>query len=79
LWQVEVRRWAGLSPAWGERAADWAYLAEPDACRVNDALFDRAGVGAGTGCWISPVVLAMPLTSRLAVGPRCAGWMPLRR
>jgi hypothetical protein len=40
--------WVESGRAWGERAADWAYLAEPDARRVNDALFDRAGVGAGT-------------------------------
>ena len=34
--------------AWGEQAADWAYLVEPYARRVNDALFDRAQVGPGT-------------------------------
>jgi len=30
-----------------ERAADWAYLVEPYARCVNDALFGRARVGAG--------------------------------
>lgn len=40
--------WVEAGRAWGERAADWAYLAEPYARRANDALFDRAGVGAGT-------------------------------
>ena len=40
--------WAESGRAWGERAADWAYLMEPYARRANDALFDRAGVGAGT-------------------------------
>ena len=40
--------WAESGQAWGERAADWAYLIEPYARRVNDALFDRAGVGPGT-------------------------------
>ena len=40
--------WAESGQAWGERAADWAYLIEPYARRANDALFDRAGVGAGT-------------------------------
>ncbi len=40
--------WIQSGRAWGERAADWAYLVEPYARRVNDALFDQAGVGAGT-------------------------------
>jgi SAM-dependent methyltransferase len=40
--------WAESGQAWGERAADWAYLFEPYARRANDALFDRAGVGPGT-------------------------------
>lgn len=40
--------WAESGRAWGERAADWAYLLEPYARRANDALFDRAGVGSGT-------------------------------
>jgi SAM-dependent methyltransferase len=40
--------WAESGRAWGERAADWAYLFEPYARRVNDALFDRAGVGPET-------------------------------
>jgi SAM-dependent methyltransferase len=40
--------WAESGQAWGERAADWAYLIEPYARCANDALFDRAGVGPGT-------------------------------
>jgi SAM-dependent methyltransferase len=40
--------WVQSGRAWGERAADWAYLVEPYARRVNDALFDRAQVGTGT-------------------------------
>ncbi len=40
--------WAESGRAWGERAAEWAYLIEPYARRVNDALLDRAGVGTGT-------------------------------
>jgi SAM-dependent methyltransferase len=40
--------WIESGRAWGERATDWAYLVEPYARRVNDALFDRAGVGQGT-------------------------------
>lgn len=40
--------WAESGQAWGERAADWAFLFEPYARRANDALFDRAGVGSGT-------------------------------
>ena len=40
--------WAESGQAWGERAADWAYLMEPYARPANDALFDRAGVGPGT-------------------------------
>ena len=40
--------WIESGQAWGERAADWAYLMEPYARRANDALFDRAGVGPGT-------------------------------
>ena len=40
--------WTESGRAWGERAADWAYLFEPYARRANDALFDRAGMGAGT-------------------------------
>jgi len=33
--------------AWGEHATDWAYLFEPYAREVNDALFDRLGIGPG--------------------------------
>jgi SAM-dependent methyltransferase len=40
--------WIESGQAWGDRAADWAYLWEPYARRANDALFDRAGVGSGT-------------------------------
>jgi SAM-dependent methyltransferase len=40
--------WIESGRAWGQRAADWAYLMEPYARRANDALFDRAGVGPGT-------------------------------
>jgi SAM-dependent methyltransferase len=40
--------WAESGQAWGERAADWAYLIEPYSRPANDALFDRAGVGPGT-------------------------------
>jgi SAM-dependent methyltransferase len=40
--------WVESGRAWGERATDWAYLCEPYARRVNDALFDRAKVGPGT-------------------------------
>jgi ubiquinone/menaquinone biosynthesis C-methylase UbiE len=40
--------WVESGQAWGERAADWAYLMEPYARRANDALFDRTAVGAGT-------------------------------
>ena len=40
--------WIESGRAWGERAADWAYLMEPYARPANDALFDRAGVGTGT-------------------------------
>jgi SAM-dependent methyltransferase len=40
--------WVESGQAWGDRAADWAYLFEPYARRANDALFDRAGVGPGT-------------------------------
>jgi len=40
--------WTQSGRAWGERAADWAYLVEPYARRVNDALFDRLLVGPET-------------------------------
>jgi SAM-dependent methyltransferase len=40
--------WTESGRAWGERAADWAYLCEPYARCANDALFDRTGVGSGT-------------------------------
>jgi SAM-dependent methyltransferase len=40
--------WTESGQAWGDRAADWAYLVEPYARNANDALFDRAGVGPGT-------------------------------
>jgi hypothetical protein len=38
--------WAESGQAWGERAADWAYLMEPYARRANDAL-DLPDVPAG--------------------------------
>lgn len=40
--------WVESGQAWGERAADWAYLVEPYVRRVNEALFDRLGVVQGT-------------------------------
>jgi SAM-dependent methyltransferase len=40
--------WIDSGRAWGERATDWAYLAEPYARRANDALFDHAQVDLGT-------------------------------
>ena len=40
--------WVEVGLAWGARATDWAYLAEPYARTANDALFDRTGVGPGT-------------------------------
>jgi SAM-dependent methyltransferase len=46
--EVRLMGWVESGRAWGERAADWAYLAEPYARGANDALFDRAGVGPGT-------------------------------
>ena len=48
--------WAESGQAWGERAADWAYLIEPYARCANDALFDRAGVGPGTPPTTFPAV-----------------------
>jgi len=41
--------WVESGRAWGERAVDWAYLVEPHARGAYDALFDRTGVGPGTG------------------------------
>jgi SAM-dependent methyltransferase len=46
--KVRHMSWVESGRAWGERAADWAYLVEPYARGVNDALFDRAHVGPGT-------------------------------
>jgi SAM-dependent methyltransferase len=40
--------WTESGEAWGARARDWAYLVEPNARPVNDALLDRAGVGPAT-------------------------------
>ena len=37
--------WIESGRAWGDRAADWAYLMEPYARSANDALFDRANAG----------------------------------
>jgi SAM-dependent methyltransferase len=47
-WKVRRMSWVESGRAWGERAADWAYLVEPYARGVNEALFDRAQVGPGT-------------------------------
>ena len=47
-WKVRHMSWAESGRAWGERAADWAYLVEPYARRVNDTLFDQVHVGPGT-------------------------------
>src|SRR5208283_1531465 len=46
--RVRWMGWVESGQAWGERAADWAYLVEPYARRVNEALFDRLGVVQGT-------------------------------
>ena len=39
--------WKRAGQGWGERAAEWAYLAEPYALPANELLFDRLGVNAG--------------------------------
>ncbi|MGI9577731.1 MAG: class I SAM-dependent methyltransferase [Microthrixaceae bacterium] len=41
--------WVEAGRGWGARAAEWAYLFEPYARPANDLLFDRLGVGDGTG------------------------------
>ena len=41
--------WAESGQAWGERAADWAYLIGPNARRANDVLFDRPFHTEGLG------------------------------
>ena len=71
--------WVESGRAWGERAADWAYLVEPYARRANDALFDRAGSARGHGCSTSPAAPGTQRASRPAGGPRSPGWMPPRR
>jgi hypothetical protein len=58
--------------------ADWAYLVEPYARRVNDAPFDRAQVGAGILLLDIACSSGTPLASRPAGAPRYAGWMPPR-
>lgn len=40
--------WRLAGAAWGTRATDWAYLAEPAFRRLYQTVHDRAGVGAGT-------------------------------
>lgn len=40
--------WKEAGVAWGQRAADWAYLFEPYARQANNGLFDRLGVAEGT-------------------------------
>lgn len=45
---VRSMSWVESGRAWGDRAADWAYLVEPYARRVNDALFDQVHAGPGT-------------------------------
>lgn len=40
--------WRAAGAAWGTRAADWAYLAEPAFRRFYQTVHDRAGVSAGT-------------------------------
>jgi hypothetical protein len=69
--------WAKSGQAWGERAADWAYLMEPYARRANDALFGRAGPGKrlldiACGSATRPAL-------RPAAGSRSQGWTPPRR
>lgn len=70
--------WMQSGRAWGERAADWAYLAEPYARRVNDALFDRLRVGPGTR--LLDIACGSGYAANVAAGrgPRCRGWMLLR-
>jgi len=40
--------WRAAGAAWGTRAADWAYLAEPGFRRLYQTVHDRVGVSAGT-------------------------------
>ncbi|MHB8669563.1 MAG: class I SAM-dependent methyltransferase [Acidimicrobiales bacterium] len=40
--------WRAAGAAWGARAADWAYLAEPGLRRLYDKVHDQAQVEAGT-------------------------------
>jgi len=39
--------WEDSGKAWGDRAADWAYLFEPYARPANDELFARVGLAPG--------------------------------
>jgi len=71
--------WAESGEAWGERAADWAYLIEPYARCANDALFDRAGVGPGTR--LLDIACGSGYAASVAAGrgPPSPGLMPPRR
>ena len=71
--------WVESGQAWGERAADWAYLNEPYARRANDALFDRAGVGPGTR--LLDIACGSGYAASVAAGrgARFPGSMPPRR
>ena len=40
--------WREAGEAWGDRAADWAYLWEPYARSANGAVFDQLAVADGT-------------------------------
>src|SRR5689334_5880078 len=41
-------RWKDAGAAWGERAADWAYLFEPYARNANEFMFDQLAIGEET-------------------------------
>jgi cyclopropane fatty-acyl-phospholipid synthase-like methyltransferase len=71
--------WEESGQAWGERAADWAYLLEPYARRANEALFDRAGVGSGTR--LVDIACGSGYAAGVAAdrGRRFPGLMPRRR
>lgn len=65
--------WTESGQAWGDRATDWAYLLEPYARRVNDALFDQAGVGQGTRLLDIACGSVTRPASRQAAGPKSPG------
>jgi hypothetical protein len=71
--------WVESGQAWGERAADWAYLMEPYARRANDALFDRTAVVRAPGCWTSPAVRDTRPELPPGAARRSLGWTPPRR